>query len=157
MVSDGTKEKVAVPYLIGKNIDVAKEAIQEAGLKIKDVGYDFSSSYEVNEVIWQEIDANEEVEQGTAIKIIVSKGPETSKTVDLYISYSAAKNDVFFMTVTVSDEAGTRNIIANQQRNKSDQGENITLDGKGKGNVVVIFDGKQVMKKNIDFTKGTIS
>ena len=157
MVSDGTKEKVAVPYLIGKNIDVAKEANQEAGLKIKDVGYDFSSSYEVNEVIWQEIDANEEVEQGTAIKIIVSKGPETSKTVDLYISYSAAKNDVFFMTVTVSDEAGTRNIIANQQRNKSDQGENITLDGKGKGNVVVIFDGKQVMKKNIDFTKGTIS
>ena len=61
------------------------------------------------------------------------------------------------MTVTVSDEKGTRNIIANQQRNKSDGGENITLDGEGKGNVVVIFDGKQVMKKNVDFTKGTIS
>ena len=35
--------------------------------------------------------------------------------------------------------------------------KNITLNGKGKGNVIVIFDGKQVMKKNVDFTKGTIS
>ncbi len=156
-ISDGTKAKVQVPYLIGKNIDDAKELLMEAELKVKNIAYEYSSSYDVNEVTWQEIDANEEVEKGTAIKLIVSKGPETSKTVDLYVSYSAAKNDVFFMTVTVSDEAGTRNIIANQQRNKSDGGENITLDGKGKGNVIVIFDGKQVMKKNIDFTKGTIS
>ena len=156
-VSDGTKAKVPVPYLIGKDIDTAKQELLDADLKVKEIKYDFSSSYDVNEVMWQEIDANEEVEKGTAIKLIVSKGAETSKTVDLYVNNSAAQNDVFFMTVTVSDEKGTRNIIANQQRNKSDGGENITLDGEGKGNVVVIFDGKQVMKKNVDFTKGTIS
>ena len=156
-VSNGSKAKVKVPYLIGKDIDEAKEELLNAGLKVKDVGYEFSSSYEVNEVIWQEIDANEEVEKDTAIELIVSKGVETSKSVDLYVDFSAAQNDVFFMTVTLSDENGSQNIIANQQRNKSDIGENITLNGKGKGNVIVIFDGKQVMKKNVDFTKGTIN
>lgn len=156
-VSDGSKAKVKVPYLIGKDIDTAKEELMDAGLKVKDVKYDYSSSYDVNEVMWQEIDANEEVEKDTAIELIVSKGVETSKSVDLYVDFSAAQNDVFFMTVTLSDENGSQNIIANQQRNKSDVGENITLNGKGKGNVIVIFDGKQVMKKNVDFTKGTIS
>ena len=156
-VSNGSKAKVKVPYLIGKDIDEAKEELINAGLRVKDVGYEFSSSYEVNEVIWQEIDANEEVEKDTAIELIVSKGAETSKSVDLYIDYGAAENDVFFMTVTLSDENGSSNIIANQQRNKSDRGENLTLNGKGKGNVIVIFDGKQVMKKNVDFTKGTIN
>ena len=156
-VSNGSKAKVKVPYLIGKDIDEAKEELLNAGLRVKDVGYEFSSSYEVNEVIWQEIDANEEVEKDTAIELIVSKGVETSKSVDLYIDYGAAENDVFFMTVTLSDENGSSNIIANQQRNKSDIGENLTLNGKGKGNVIVIFDGKQVMKKNVDFTKGTIN
>ncbi len=156
-VSNGSKAKVKVPYLIGKDIDEAKAELLDAGLRVKNVGYEFSSSYEVNEVIWQEIDANEEVEKDTAIELIVSKGVETSKSVDLYVDFSAAQNDVFFMTVTLSDENGSQNIIANQQRNKSDIGENITLNGKGKGNVIVIFDGKQVMKKNVDFTKGTIN
>ncbi len=156
-VSDGSKAKVAVPYLIGKDIDVAKEELLDAGLKVKKIKYDSSSTYDVNEVMWQEIEANEEVEKGTAIELLVSTGADSTKTVDLYIDYSAAKNDIFFMTVTLSDESGTSNVIANQQRNKSDIGENITLDGEGKGTVTVIFDGKQVMKKNVDFTKGTIS
>ena len=32
-----------------------------------------------------------------------------------------------------------------------------TIENASKANVIVIFDGKQVMKKNVDFTKGTIS
>ena len=156
-VSDGSKAKVKVPYLVGKDIDEAKSLLSDAELSIGKVDYEPSSTYDVNEVMWQEYDANEEVEKGTVVDIKISEGAETSKTVDLYIDYSKAANDVFFMTVTISDEQGTRNIIANQQRNKSDGGENITLEGEGKGTVTVIFDGKQVMKKSVDFTKGTIS
>jgi len=156
-VSDGSKAKVKVPYLVGKDIDDAKSALSDAGLKLGKIDYDSSSTYDVNEVMWQEYDADEEVEKGTSVDITVSEGERSEKTVDLYVDYSAAKNDVFFMTVTISDESGTRNYIANQQRNKADGGENLTLEGKGKGTVTVVFDGKQVMKKNVDFTKGTIS
>ena len=58
--------------------------------------------------------------------------------------------------VTLSDELGTRNVISNQQRNKSEGSEVVSLEGQGKGTVLVIFDGEQVMKKNVDFTKGKI-
>jgi serine/threonine-protein kinase len=156
-VSDGSKAKVEVPYLVGKDIDDAKSLLIDNDLKPGDISYESSSTYDVNEVIWQEYGAGEEIEKDTAVKLTVSTGPQNSKSVDLFIDYSAADNDVFFMTVTISDEAGTRNVIANQQRNKADDGENITLDGEGSGTVVVVFDGKQVIKKNVDFTKGTIN
>lgn len=154
-ISDGSKTQVKVPYLVGKDVDDAKSALIDAGLKVGKIKYESSSTYDVNEVIWQQYEAGEELDKDTSVAITVSTGA-ASKTVDLYIDYSSAKNEVFFMTVTVSDDSGTRNIIANQQRNKSDGGENITLDGEGSGTVVVVFDGKQVMKKTVDFTKGTL-
>lgn len=157
MISDGSQEKVAVPYLIGKDIDTAKAQLSEQGLKVGKITYEASNTYSVNQVIWQQYGANEEVTKGTSVKLTVSTGPQEAKSVDLYIDYGKAKNEVFFMTVTLSEESGTRNIIHNQQRNKSDGGEDVTLEGKGKGTVIVIFDGQQVMKKSVDFTKGTIS
>lgn len=156
MISDGSQAKVQVPYLIGKDIDAAKALLTEAGLKIGKIDYETSDTYSVNQVMWQQYDANEEVEKGTSIRVTVSKGPAEAQDIELYIDYSKAKNEMFFMTVTLSDESGTRNIIHNQQRTKSDGGEDVTLEGKGKGTVVVIFDGVQVMKKTVDFTKGTI-
>lgn len=154
-ISDGSKAKAKVPYVVGKDVDDAKSEILDAGLKVGKIKYETSNTYDVNEVIWQQYEAGEELEKNTTVSITVSTGA-ASKTVDLYVDYGSAKNEVFFMTVTISDDTGTRNIIANQQRNKSDGGENITLDGEGKGTVVVVFDGKQVMKKSVDFTKGTL-
>lgn len=156
MISDGSEAKVAVPYLIGKDIDTAKAQLQELGLKPGKITYEASTTYSVNQVIWQQYDANEEVTRGTSVKLTISTGPQEDREVDLYIDYSKAENEMFFMTVTLSDESGTRNIISNQQRNKSDGGEDVRLEGKGTGTVLVIFDGKQVMKKKVDFTKGTI-
>ena len=39
---------------------------------------------------------------------------------------------------------------------KSDGGETVKLEGKGTATVIVTFDNKQMMKKKVDFTKGTI-
>ncbi len=157
VVSDGSLIKVAVPYLVGKDVDEAKSQLIELGLKPGKVTYKNSDTYEVNEVMEQEYEANEEVSKGTSVKLTVSKGPAEPKDINLDIDFSDAENEMFFMTVTLSDELGTRNVVFNQQRNKSDEGETIVLDGQGKGTVLVIFDDKQVMKKTVDFTKGTIS
>lgn len=156
-ISDGSRMKVAVPYLIGKDIDTAKSQLQDLGLKPGKITYESSSTYSVNQVIWQQYDANEEVSKGTSVKLTISTGPAEPRDVDLYIDYGKASNEMFFMTVTLTDESGTRNIISNQQRNKSDGGEDVRLSGKGQGTVRVIFDGKQVMKKKVDFTKGSIN
>lgn len=156
MVSDGSKAKVSMPYLVGKDIDDAKSLLSESGLKLGNVTYESSSTYAVNEVMWQQYGAGEEVEKGTSVKLTVSTGPEASQPVDLYISYGSAENEVFYMTVTLSDNSGTRTLYSNVERHKGNSGETITLTGTGSGTVVVTFDGKQVMKKSVNFTKGTI-
>lgn len=157
VISDGSLQKVTMPYLIGKDIDEAKEALYSANLKPGKISYANSDTYDVNEVMDQQYEANEEVKKGSAVRLTVSQGPAEPKAVDLYIDYSKAKEEWFTMTVTLSDDSGTRNVISNQQRSKSEGGETVTLEGKGTGTVTVIFDGKQVMKKNVDFTKGTLS
>lgn len=156
MVSDGSKEKVSMPSLVGEDIDDAKEALAENGLKLGSVSYESSNAYSVNEVIWQQYRAGEEIAKGTSVKLTVSTGPEAAQPVDLYISYGSAENEVFYMTVTLSDNSGTRSLFNNVERHKGSSGETITLTGTGNGTVVVTFDGKQVMKKSVNFTKGTI-
>ena len=157
VLSDGSQVKVAVPYLIGKDIDSARDQLEELGLKPGKISYEASNTYSVNQVIWQQYDANKEVAKGTAIRLKVSTGPDEAKTVNLYVDYGAASNERFFMTVTISDSEGTRNLISNQGRNKSDGGEYVKLEGQGKGTVMVIFDNQPVMKKKVDFTKGTVN
>lgn len=157
VLSDGSQMKVAMPYLIGKDIDAARQELDDLGLKPGKIKYEASSTYSVNQVMWQQYDANKEVSKGTSVRLTVSTGPEESKSVNLYVDYSQAENEVFFMTVSLTDSEGTSNVINNQQRVKSEGGENVKLEGSGTGTVLVIFDGKQVMKKKVDFTKGTIS
>lgn len=156
MVSDGTAEKIAMPYLVGKDIDDAKALLAEDGLKLGKVNYESSNTYAENEVIWQQYSAGEEIAKGTSVQLTVSTGPAASQPVDLYISYGPANNEVFYMTVTLSDNSGTRTLFNNVERHKSNSGETITLTGTGTGTVVVTFDGSQVIKKSVNFTKGTI-
>lgn len=156
VLSDGSQMKVAVPYLIGKDIDTARKELEDLGLKPGKINYESSTTYSVNQVMWQQYDANKEVSKGTSVKLTVSTGPEEAKEIDYYIDFSQAENEMFFMTVTLSDSDGTRKVIDHQQRIKSEGGENVRLEGKGTGTVIVTFDNKQIEKKKVDFTKGTI-
>ncbi|MEG0830409.1 MAG: Stk1 family PASTA domain-containing Ser/Thr kinase [Anaerovoracaceae bacterium] len=151
VVSDASKQKIDMPYLIGKNFDSAKSLIIDAGLTVGEITYGDSDTYKENQVMWQQYDSGEKLDRKTTIDIKVSQGEKEPTAVNFYIDFAKARNEVFYMTVTLSDELGTRNIISNQQRTKSDGGEEMELDGQGKGTVVVIFDGKQAIKKSIDF------
>lgn len=155
-ISDGSQKKVPVPYLIGKDVDEAKSALIEAGLKPGKTSYANSDTYDVNEVMEQEYEANTEVKKGTSVKLTVSKGPAEPRDINLTIDFSKAKNEIFFMTVTLSDDLGTRNVVHDQQRSKSEGSETLRLQGEGSGTVLVTFDGEQIMQKRVDFTKGTI-
>lgn len=154
-ISDGSLQKVKMPYVIGMDIDDAKAALYEAGLKPGKISYKTSDDYDVNEVMSQQYEANEEVQTGSSVRLTVSEGP-ASRTVDLEIDFSDAENEVFYMTVTLTDDSGTRKVINNQRRIKSDGSETVTLEGEGSGTVVVIFDGEEVMRESVDFTRGTI-
>lgn len=74
VVSDGSKAKAVVPYLVGKSLEDAQAALLNAGLTIGSISYDYSSTYAEGEVMWQQYDANAQLDKGTAVKIRVSKG-----------------------------------------------------------------------------------
>ena len=88
----------------------------------------------------------------------MSSGDEDPEPVDisLYIDYSAAEDSVFWLTVTVSDEQGTHNMITREQRIKEDGGETVVLTGTGSGSVTVIFNNEVVQRANVNFNTGEI-
>ncbi|MPN32174.1 hypothetical protein SDC9_179650 [bioreactor metagenome] len=108
--------------------------------------------------MWQQVGAGESVDEGSAINLKVSTGDQAPapKSIALDIDYTQAKNLVFFLTVTVSDESGTTNIFTREQRLKEDGSEVVSLTGTGQGTVTVLFDNDVVMKKNVNFNTGEI-
>ena len=80
IVSDGSKAKAVVPYLVGKSIGDAQSALVNAGLALGDLSYDYSNTYAEGEVMWQQYDANAQLEKGTSVKMRVSKGPKPEET-----------------------------------------------------------------------------
>lgn len=158
-VSSGREEGQAImPLLVGTDIDTAKTMLEENVLKPGNVTYERSTSYAKNQVIWQQYTAEDIVPEGTSVDLKVSSGDEDPEPVDisLYIDYSAAEDSVFWLTVTVSDEQGTHNMITREQRIKEDGGETVVLTGTGSGSVTVIFNNEVVQRANVNFNTGEI-
>jgi eukaryotic-like serine/threonine-protein kinase len=80
-VSRGVQQ-VEVPSVIGKSQDDAEAAIADAGLRVGDVGDEFSDEPE-GTVIGQSPDPGTEVDRGSAVSITVSAGPATVAVPDI--------------------------------------------------------------------------
>ncbi|QIB69954.1 Stk1 family PASTA domain-containing Ser/Thr kinase [Aminipila butyrica] len=158
VVSGGESDTVAMPKLLGLTLEKAKEELKAVGLTLGETSEGTSEAYGQGQIMWQQIAAGETVDKGEAINVKVSTGTEVSgpKSVALDVDFSNAKNLVFFLTVTVSDESGTRNIFTREQRLKEQGSEVISLSGTGQGTVTVLFDNDVEMKKNVNFNTGEI-
>ncbi len=159
VLSTGASEdQVEMPDLVGKKLESAKKILEDAGLELGGVTFEAGTGKAENEIIAQEFEAATAVTKGTKVALTVagSKDVQASQVIPLTISYSLADKQVFYLTVTVSDEAGTTNLMTNQQRLKEDGYEVVSLTGSGQGTVTVIIDNNVVMKKNVNFTTGEI-
>ena len=82
-VSDGKgKEMKEIPSVTGTDVDTARTELEKAGFKVAGVSYEENTSYSKNVVIritdeaGNELKAGGELEDGSKINIIVSKGTE---------------------------------------------------------------------------------
>ncbi len=74
VVSDGpVREYVAVPNVIGKDLEHARQDLGELELLVRDIRYEFSTTYLPNTVIYQEPAAGDTVKRGSSIRLAVSK------------------------------------------------------------------------------------
>lgn len=161
VISQGSEEENApkVPDLKGKTEAQAKKLLEEVGLKLGSVSKEHSDTEE-GLIIYQSKTADSEAKEGDTVNITVSSGPEPKPAnvdIPLRIDYGDAQNEVFTLTVTVTDSNGLHYIVNNQSRIKSDGGESVTLTGTGKGTVRVIMDNEIVYDATADFETGELS
>lgn len=158
VVSLGQKvETTTVPKLIGFDVDAAKAALEREKLALGSTDYAPSYTFAPNIVIEQSVTAGSAVDTGTPVNITISTGPDESAgsvVVQIPISYQAALNEVFYLTIMVSDSSGVTTPINYQQRLKSNGSEMFSVTGTGKGSVKIYFDNTLVQEHTVDFDTG---
>jgi hypothetical protein len=70
-------QKVRVPDLSRKTVQEAQEALKNSHLQVGEIRYDFSNEVEAGKVINTLPRAGNEVDQNTAVGIVVSRGRTT--------------------------------------------------------------------------------
>lgn len=77
VVSDGKgTEKGTVPSVTRMSLEDAKKAVTAAGFTVGNISYDWDSSIGKGYVIYQQYQANSQLDKGTSIDLQVSSGPE---------------------------------------------------------------------------------
>lgn len=148
-----------VPTLIGLDVDDAKALLERENLALGEISYAPSNDYEQNIVMGQGATPGSSVLTGTKIGITISTGPDETGgagEVVLSISYNAAANEVFYLTIVVSDSSGVATPVNYEQRIKSNGSETFTVTGNGQGTVRIYFDNALVQEHVVDFDNGVV-
>lgn len=160
---EGAVTMVEVPDLRGRTQDSAESSLEGRGLRLGSVDTAYSDSVEEGLVISQQYDEGTELEEGSSVGVTISLGPEETEqepeyvTIPMTVDYSSAQNEVFVLTVTVTDSSGVHYIVNNQQRQKSDGSEQVVLSGTGTDATVrVIMDNQIVAEYTADFETGEL-
>ncbi len=160
---EGAVTMVEVPDLRGRTQDSAESRLEGRGLRLGSVDTAYSDSVEEGLVISQQYDEGTELEEGSSVGVTISLGPEETEqepeyvTIPMTVDYSSAQNEVFVLTVTVTDSSGVHYIVNNQQRQKSDGSEQVVLSGTGTDATVrVIMDNQIVAEYTADFETGEL-
>ncbi len=158
-ISKGKEKKtVQVPDLRGKDSEDAAAALKELKLELGTSSFASSNEYAENMIMEQSVAPQTEVEEGTVINVTVSTGPDIVGPINIPITirYDAAENDVFRLTVVVSDSSGVQTVINQEQRLKENEKETITLNGEGMATVTILFDSVVVQSYTLNFSTGEI-
>ena len=154
-VSDGKgKLQQEVPSLVGMSKAEAEAELHNRNLELGEINYEVSTKFSKDVIMEQTIEAGTKVDEGTSVGITISKG--ASSTINYDVDYTLSEEEVFYMTITVTDDNGTRNVISNQQCQRADGDETFAITGTGEGTIVVTFDDKTVVTQSVDFTTGEL-
>lgn len=157
VVSSGV-EKVTVPDLTGKTKDEATKALSDLGLTMTTTE-EYSDTVKEGSVISND-QTNQEVEKGTAIAVVLSKGKEPEKktfTVNLTAAFDKDGADTQVIKVSISgadDPTGQVNeVTLTKDSNNYTQAIAITVSGDNKATITITRNNKQVVSQQVDQAK----
>jgi beta-lactam-binding protein with PASTA domain/predicted Ser/Thr protein kinase len=148
MVSKGkTPAKVAMPELLGLSLEEAQEKIRENKLLPGEVTRKESDKYYSNEVMQQDTPAGVMVEEGTEVKLVVSKGPGPVPQTRVVEFTLPQGSDFYKVDLILRDAKGERRIYS--ELHQAGETINIGVNYFGNASVEIQLNGKPYRVKKL--------
>lgn len=112
----GGKDKLTVPNVRGIDLSTAKDIITGSGLTVGNITYENSDSISDGQVISQDPDPDSNADKGTAVNLVVSKGPQVK-----YVSVPDVTGKSVDSAQSILQNAGFRVSTSAQQTSDSSQ------------------------------------
>ncbi len=166
--TNGTKVKVlstvtvyvaensaTVPNIEGMTYDDAVTELEENGLEINVVSYEYSTTYDAQCIISQDTEAGSSVEKGSSVDVTVSLGAPYEVTIDETIDLSAL-DPMFKMVITCDGEEEASKTFYSFYFGNSSYSLSVTrLNTEGTVPVNVYIDDELYMEYEFNFSSGT--
>ena len=147
VISKGPEsKKVIVPSVTGQSIDQARRMLEDLGLKVGSTE-EIASEKDKGIVVYQSIAPNTEVEEGTAITLHYSKGPDSKPISSQPITVTLPTDRE---SVTVRITVGGQEVY-NQVVNTSVSTVTTSISGTGTQEVCIYIDDELVETKDVQF------
>ena len=147
-------QQVEMPGLLGQTEDMARKMLTGKGLDVGSVDHEYSNDYPEGQVCFQSVNEGTKVDQGTAINIIISDGPdpntqpipsEVTKTVSFTLPDAGA-----VVSVDVYDSQGNK-VHSGTYDTNLEGGFQLDLKGTGEQVYTVYIDGAKAYDQTVDF------
>ncbi len=169
-------ETVIVPNLVGKTVPQARNSLEQLGLKVGGISYNFSEEAAKDRVMVQSVQAGSEVNEKTRVNLVVSKGSESGEQAtetpstetpstetptqpevpaeDLIekqfsIPLTFATDTETLKVVLVQD--GNRTTVYNKVHNRTEGRVPVVVKGKGSAVLEIYYGDQMVTSLAVDF------
>ena len=140
--------KTTVPSLIGVSQSVAEQELNQVGLKLGTVSYDYSGEVGVGDVISQGIKSGTSVDKGTKVSVVLSLGEqesyryEGSVNIDEQPFEDGSSGSV---KLVLKQDSWESTIYSKSSLSNDDFPLSVTFEGdrEGSGTVIMYVDGKE--------------
>lgn len=140
--------KTTVPSLIGVSQSVAERELNQVGLKLGTVSYDYSGEVGVGDVISQGIESGTSVDKGTKVSVVLSLGEQESYRYEGSVNIEEQPFDEGTsgsVKLVLKQDSWESTIYSKSSVSNDDFPLNITFEGdrEGGGTVIMYVNGKQ--------------
>ena len=140
--------KTTVPSLIGVSQSVAEQELNQVGLKLGTVSYDYSGEVGVGDVISQGIKSGTFVDKGTKVSVVLSLGEQESYRYEGSITIDEQPfedGDTGSVKLVLKQDSWESTIYSKSSLSNEDFPLSVTFEGDrdGSGTVIMYVNGKQ--------------
>ena len=149
--------KTTVPSLIGVSQSVAESELNQVGLKLGTVSYDYSGEVGVGDVISQGIQSGTSVDKGTKVSVVLSLGEQESYRYEGSVNIDEQPFDEGSsgsVKLVLKQDSWESTIYSKSNISNDDFPLNVTFEGdrEGSGTVIMYVDGKQYNTYSVSLT-----